>query len=227
MDKSRLNKIKRKVLLLFPIAFIIIALMLFLPAGTFRYWQGWTFLCILLIPFLFVVSYLLRYNPELLERRMRFKEKELKQKTIIKLANLLFFIGFLIPGFDYRFGWSNVPLWLIILSDIIIFLGYILVFLVFRENTYTSRIIEVEKGQKVISTGPYSIVRHPMYVGIIMMYIFMPLALGSYFASVFFLPVIALIVSRIFNEEEVLSKDLKGYKEYTKKVKYRLIPGIW
>ena len=119
----------------------------------------------------------------------------------------------MIPGFDYRFGWSNVPTFLVILSDIIIFLGYLTVFFVFKENSYASRIIEVEKGQKVITTGPYSVIRHPMYAGQILMFIFMPIALGSYWALIFSIPVVVLVILRTLNEEEVLSRDLEGYKE--------------
>jgi len=227
MEKLRLWELKKKIMLILPLGMIIVALMIFLPAGSSNYWQGWLFLATLFIPFLFVVAYLLKHDPELLERRMRTKEKEAGEKTMIRLTQLLFFIGFLIPGFDYRYGWSNVPTWLVILSDIIMFLGYMVVFSVFRENTYTSRIVEVEKNQKVISTGPYSFVRHPMYAGTLLMYIFLPLALGSYFALIPMIPVMFVVIIRIFDEERLLSKELKGYKEYCKKVKYRLVPGIW
>lgn len=227
MVKNDVGKLKRMIFLMFPLGVIITGLILFLPAGSLNYWQAWLFMAILFIPAFFVASYFLKHDPKLLERRMRFKEKEIREKLIIKLTTLLFFIGFLIPGFDYRYGWSTVPVWLVIISDIIIFLGYLLVFFVFKENTYTSRIIEVEKGQKLITTGPYSVVRHPMYVGVILMFIFMPLALGSYWALIFFIPVIALVIARTLDEERVLLKDLKGYKEYMKKVRYRLIPGVW
>jgi protein-S-isoprenylcysteine O-methyltransferase Ste14 len=228
MEKSRLWELKKKIMLILPLGMIIIALMLFLPAGSSNYWQAWLFLTILFVPFLFVVAYLLKHDPELLERRMRTKEKEAGQNTMIKLTQLLFFIAFLIPGFDYRYNWSNVPGWLVILSDILVFLGYMFIFLVFRENTYTSRIVEVEKKQKVISTGPYALVRHPMYAGSLLMYIFLPLALGSYVALIPIIPVVLFVVIiRISDEEILLLKELKGYKEYCKKVKYRLIPGIW
>lgn len=222
-----MGKLKRKIFFFFSLAFIVIGLMLFLPAGSLNYWQAWVFMATLLVPFIFVASYLLKHDPALLERRMRFREKEIQQKLIIKIANLFFFIGFLVPGLDYRYGWSSVPAWLVILSDALIFLGYLIIFLVFRENSYASRIIEVERGQKVIMTGPYSVIRHPMYAGVILMYLFMPIALGSYWALVFFVPVISIVVFRILDEEKVLLRDLKGYKEYTKKVRYRLIPGIW
>lgn len=227
MKKTQLKKLKKKVLIIFPLGIAALGLLLFLPAGTVNYWHAWILMGILFVPCIFILVYLLRRDPELLERRMRFKEKEAKEKTIIKISQILFLIGILIPGLDYRFGWSQIPVWLVITADVIIFLGYMLVFLVFRENTYTSRIIEVEKEQKVISTGPYSIVRHPMYAGVVPMYIFFPIALGSYYALFLFVPAIAVIVFRIFDEEKVLLKGLKGYKQYCKKVRYRLIPGIW
>lgn len=224
IDSSRL---KKKFFLLFPVAVITIGLMLFWPAGSFNYWEGWIFMAVLFIPFIFVVSYFLKHDPELLKRRMRFKEKEKEQKILIKIANLIFFIGFLIPGFDFRYGWSSVPAFIVVLSDIIVFLGYMLVFWVFKVNSYTSRIVEVAKGQKVITTAPYSVVRHPMYSGVIIMYIFMPLALGSYWALLFFMPMIPIIMLRALNEEKVLLRDLKGYKEYYSKVRYRIMPGVW
>jgi protein-S-isoprenylcysteine O-methyltransferase Ste14 len=227
MEKIDTNKLKKKMFLMFPLTAIILGLAFFLPAGTFNYWQAWLFMATLFIPFAFVASYLIKNDPELAERRMRFKEKVIAQKKIIDFSKLFFFIGILIPGFDYRYGWSSVPVWLVILSNIFILLGYFIVFLVFKENKYTSRIIEVEKGQKVISTGPYSVIRHPMYAGVILMFIFMPIALGSYWALIPFFPAIAIIIPRILNEEKVLLKGLKGYEEYTKKVRYRLMPGVW
>ena len=223
----RPQDIKRKIFLFFPLGIIVVGLMLFLPAGSLNYWQAWLFMGILFIPFTFVILYFLKHDLEFLERRMRYKEKEAEEKTIIKIGQILFLIGFLTPGFDYRFGWSNVPFWVVIVSDVIIFLSYMLVFLVFKENTYASRIVEVDKKQKVITTGPYAFVRHPMYSGIIPMYLCVPLALGSYVAVIFFAPVIIIVILRIFDEERLLLKDLEGYKEYTEKVKYRLVPGIW
>ena len=202
-------------------------LMLFLPAGTLYYWQAWIYCGVLFIPLSFVVFYFFKYDPELLERRMKMREKEEKQKTIQIVGIIIFFIGFLIPGLDYRYHWSNVPFLLVIAANAIVLAGYLLCFLVFRENSYASRIIEVEKGQKVITTGPYAIVRHPMYLGVLVMYLFTPLALGSYWALIFFLPLFPLLVSRLLNEEEVLLRELPGYKEYCQKTRYHLVPFIW
>ncbi len=220
-------KLSGKIVLIIILGIVLTALMLFLPAGSFGYWHAWLFMCVLFIPAIFVTLYFLKRDPAFLERRLRFKEKEAREKTIIKLSQILFFITFLIPGFDYRYGWSNVPFWLVIASNSIVFLGYLFIFYVFKVNSYASRIVEVEKDQKVITTGPYAIIRHPMYTGVLLMYFFMPVALGSYIALIPMAPILIIIILRIFDEERLLKKELKGYKEYTKKVRYRLIPGIW
>lgn len=216
-----------KVLIRFVLVIILIGLILFLPAGSIKFWEAWVYMGILFTPMIFVLIYLLKKDPELLERRMKIKEKEEPQKVFVKLSILVFFIAFIIPGFDYRFEWSEVPFIVIIIADLFIFIGYLLFFLVLKENTYASRIIEVEKGQKVISTGPYAIIRHPMYVAVLTMYILSPLALGSYWAVLAILPLPVLIIFRIKSEEKILIDKLPGYSEYTQKVKYRLIPYIW
>jgi protein-S-isoprenylcysteine O-methyltransferase Ste14 len=221
------RKLKRKMLWIFPLAVVVTGLMLFLPAGSLRYWQAWMLLATLFPPVGFVVSYFLTRDPGLLVRRMQFKEKERDQRIIVKLANIAFFLGFLFPGLDHRYGWSGVPAWASVLADALVFLGYVIVFFVFRENSYTSRIVEVVEGQKVVTTGPYSLVRHPMYAGIVIMYLAVPIALGSWWALAFFVPVIALIVVRALDEERVLMRDLVGYPEYTQNVRYRLVPGVW
>lgn len=227
MNEEDLKKLKRKIFFVFPLAFIFLALMLFLPAGSLAYWQGWIFIAVILAPALFVTVYFLKRSPEFLERRLKFKEKELKQKGIIRIASIIFFLGFLLAGFDYRFGWSAVPLWLVVASDAVIFAGYFLVFLAFKENPFAARTVEVFEEQKVIDTGPYAVVRHPMYAGIIPMYLFMPLALGSFWAVIPFIPVCAIIILRTLNEEEVLRRDLAGYSAYCKKVRYRIVPFVW
>ena len=218
------NKILLKVFIIY-LAFIYGCL--FLPAGSFMYWEAWIYSVVLFIPLIITVSYLHKKDPALLERRMRFKEKEEKQKIIAKFFTLPFLLGFLIPGFDFRFNWSEIPVALVIAANIMVFLGYILVFFVFRENSYASRIVEVEKEQKVISTGPYSVVRHPMYTGIIFMFLFTPIALGSWYAMIVFIFLPVIIIFRIYNEEKYLCENLPGYIGYRQKTRFRIIPYIW
>jgi protein-S-isoprenylcysteine O-methyltransferase Ste14 len=208
-------------------ALIALAALFFLSAGTLAYWEAWLYLAILFIPMAFVMSYLLNNNPELLERRMRFRERAKTQKRLISLSWLWFLLAFLLPGLDYRFGWSNPPVWVVLLAAALVLVGYGMVFWVFRENSYASRVVEVTQGQQVIDSGPYAIVRHPMYIGSIVLYIFSPLALGSYWAMIPALPIIPILVIRLLDEEKLLVQELPGYKEYRQKVKYRLLPGIW
>jgi protein-S-isoprenylcysteine O-methyltransferase Ste14 len=205
----------------------VLLLILFLPAGTFVYWEAWVYLAILLIPMSLVMIYFLKNAPEFLVRRMQLKEKEGEQKLIVKLALIPFLLAFILPGLDKRFGWSNVPVLIIVIAEILVCVGYLFVVLVFKENQYASRIIEVVEGQKVIQTGPYRIVRHPMYLGSTLMYVASPLALGSYWAMIPALFIIPIFIARINNEEKVLVMELDGYSEYRGKTRYRLIPGIW
>ena len=202
-------------------------LILFLPAGTFAYWEAWVYLAILLIPISIVMFYFLKKAPELLARRMKLREKEVEQKLIIKLSFIPFLLAFILPGIDKRLGWSNVPVIIVVVAEILVFIGYILFFLVLKENQFASRVIEVEKGQKVIQSGPYRLVRHPMYMGAVSMYVASPLALGSYWAIIPAIFIIPIFIARIINEESVLTKELEGYSEYKLKTKYRLIPGVW
>lgn len=217
----------KKTAIIYVIAFVAIFLMLFLPAGTLEYWEGWIYIGIMFIPAFFVIIYFLKTDPGFLEKRFQFKETERVQSIIVKITGILFFIGFLIPGLDHRFGWSKIPIEIVILSEVIIFLNYLLVVLVFKTNRYAARTIRVEKNQQVISNGPYAIVRHPMYLGTMIMYLFTPIALGSYWALPFFLVIPIALVARILNEEELLLRKLPGYKEYCQKTRYRLIPFIW
>lgn len=227
MKPADLNKLKIKIPLYFSLAFIILGAVLFIPAGTINYWQAWVFLIILIAVAFFVVIYFFKRSPEFLERRIKFKEKESTQSKIIAVADIIFFAGFIFAGLDFRFGWSHVPVWLVLFADLVVILGYIPVFLAFRENPFAARTVEIFPDHKLISTGPYAIIRHPMYAGIIPMFLAMPLALGSYWAVLFMLPVFAIIIARTLNEEEVLRRDLPGYGDYCKKVRWRLIPYIW
>ncbi len=219
--------IRAKAFLFFCASLIVLAVVLFIPAGTLGYWQAWMYLVTLFIPVSFVVLYFLKNDPAFLERRMKFREREVQQKLVAKFFSILSLVGFVVPGLDHRFGWSSIPPEASVAADAFVLLGYLLCFLVFRENSFAGRTIEVVKGQKVISTGPYAFVRHPMYSAVILMYAATPLALGSYLALPFFLLLIPVLVMRIRNEEEILSRGLPGYDEYRKKVRFRLVPHLW
>lgn len=227
MDAKNLEKLKKKIFLIFSLAFIALAAMFFIPAGSLMYWQAWIFCIILFFLAAFVANYFFKRSPEFLERRMMYKEKEMRQRMIIKIGNIVFLLGFMIPGLDFRFGWSHVPVWLVLLSDAGVVLGYYLIFLTFKENPFAARTVEVFTGQRVIDTGVYSVVRHPMYTGVAYMFLFTPMALGSYWALIIFIPIIVIIIYRTLNEEDVLRRDLPGYAEYCEKVRYRLIPFVW
>jgi len=229
MTESHLTRsaLTRLVLTRYLAALLALSTMFFLTAGTLAYWQAWLYLAILFIPMAFVMAYLLKNDPELLERRMRLREKETAQKRIISLSWLWFFLAFLLPGLDHRFGWSHVPVLVVLIAALLVLLGYGMVFWVFRENRYASRVVEVAQEQQVIDSGPYAFVRHPMYAGSIVLYLFSPLALGSWWAMIPALPIIPILVMRILNEEVVLLRDLPGYDAYRRKVRYRLLPGVW
>jgi protein-S-isoprenylcysteine O-methyltransferase Ste14 len=204
-----------------------LALIIILPAGKWGYWQGWMYLFTLFVPMFFVFGYLIKNDPALLERRMHMREKEAAQRKIIALSYLYFLTAFILPGLDVRFGWSNVPPLVSIIADLIVFAGYMIFFWVLKTNSFLSRVVEVDTNQKVISSGPYSLVRHPMYTGVGMMYIASPLALGSYWALIPAILIVPLLVARILNEEQVLLRELEGYGEYVKTTRYRLMPGVW
>lgn len=222
-----LSQLKKKVYGRFFIAFVVLAGMFFLPAGTLRYWQAWLFLASLFIPMFVVMQWLFHHDPDLLERRMRLREREAEQKTIISVAVVIYLLIFLLPGFDRRWGWSNVPAWVSILADVGMLAGYALFVATLKANRYAARTVAVEEGQQVVSSGPYAHVRHPMYLSTMIIYTLSPLVLGSYWAVLPALSIIALLVARIRNEEKVLLRDLPGYAEYMQKVRYRLIPGVW
>lgn len=205
---------------------IIVGLLLFVP-GTFTYWQGWLFMCILFIPMFIVGIVMMIFNPELLRRRLNAKEKENEQKTVVILSGIMFIASFIVAGLNNRFEWFVLPNIVTWISSILFIISYALYAEVLRENAYLLRTIEVEKNQKLIDTGLYKIVRHPMYSITLLLFLSMPLILGSLISFVISLIYPFIIIKRIRNEEEVLEKNLKGYKEYEKKVKYRLIPYIW
>jgi protein-S-isoprenylcysteine O-methyltransferase Ste14 len=228
IESSKITpELLRMAIVRFGLSIIIIPAIFFIPAGTFAYWQAWVYIVVLFAPLGFVLVYLLKYAPGLLERRMHSQEKEKEQQAIVMASFVFFILAFLLPGFDFRFGWSHMPVALVIVSNVLVFAGYMFVFRVFRENRYASRVVEVEEEQSVISTGPYSLVRHPMYLGTSVMYLASPLALGSYWAFIPALFILPILILRLLNEEKVLERDLKGYKEYEAKVKYHLFPGIW
>ena len=221
------NELERIVILRFFVALIILSAMFFLSAGTILYWEAWIYLAIIFIPMGFVLSYFLQHDPELIERRMRVKERVTEQKLIIKIGVIFFLIAYLLPGLDKRYGWSDVPVIMTIIADIFVFLGYLLFIRVLKENRYASRIIEVEQNQQLITTGIYAHIRHPMYAAVVLMYISGPIALGSYWALLPIIIIVVILILRILNEEKVLNEQLTGYREYIQKVRYRLIPGIW
>lgn len=206
---------------------VLIGLLLFLPAGTFSYPNAWLFLGLLFIPMLFLGAVLFVKAPDLLAKRLNTREKQIEQKKVVAWSGLIFVIGFIVAALDYRFGWSDVPAWLVITASVILLISYALYAEVMRENAYLSRTVEVQENQKVIDTGLYGIVRHPMYAATIFLYLAIPLVLGSWSAFVLFLCYPIVIVRRIRNEEDVLRAELDGYCEYTQRVRWRLIPFIW
>lgn len=205
----------------------LVGLLLFLPAGTFNFLKAWIFIGVLFIPMFFVMIYLAIKKPGLLEKRIKAKEKENVQKTVVGLTALIFIAAFIIAGFDFKYNWSKLPNIVTYISTGVLLISYALYVEVLRENEYLSRNVEVQENQKVVDTGLYGIVRHPMYLATIFLYLSIPLILGSIYSFIIFLPFVLLIIKRIKNEEKVLEEGLEGYSEYKKKVKYRLIPFIW
>lgn len=225
-DQTR-NKLLRKALLRFLPAIAFLGVLVFVPAGTLKFINGWLFMAGLLIPMMFTLIYLIVKDPELLEKRMRMKEKETAQKQYLKLSIILVVVAYTIPGLDFRYHWSQVPGWLVVVALAFMILGYVLFLAVMVQNRYASRVIEIQDNQKLIDTGLYRFVRHPMYLAATILYVASVLVLGSFYALIpmLFLPL--LLAYRIRNEEKVLKNGLPGYKEYTARVKYRLIPFVW
>ncbi len=209
---------------------ITLGALLFLSAWTLDYWQAWLFLAVFSVSVLAITLYLMQHDPKLLERRMNTgpgAEKEQSQKPIQLAATITFLAVIVFPGIDRRFTWSAVPPYIVVVGDILVGLGLLIIFFVFKENTYTSAIIDVETEQKVISTGPYALVRHPMYIGGLVMLLGVPLALGSWWGLLTIIPIALVIVWRLLDEEKLLAKNLSGYSGYQEKVRYRLVPFIW
>lgn len=209
------------------IGIILIATVIFLPAGTIYYWNGWLFIGLLFIPMLFLGIVLFWKAPQLLEKRLSTKEKETTQKKVVGFSALIFLGAFILAGFDYRFGWSEIPVAVIIIASIILLIGYGMYAEVMRENAYLSRTVEVQENQKVIDTGLYGVIRHPMYTATILLFLAIPIVLGSIWAFLIMLVYPILIIMRIGNEEKVLEEGLDGYMEYKQRVRYRLLPFIW
>lgn len=206
---------------------VMVALLLFVPAGSLAYPNGWLFISLLFIPMLVLGFVLLFKAPELLEKRLNAKEEQGEQQKVVGLSALLFLAGFVIAAMDFRFGWSQLPGWLVLAASAVLLLSYGMYAEVMRENAYLSRTVEIQENQKVIDTGLYGIIRHPMYTSTILLFLSIPLVLGSGIAFLLFLAYPVLIAKRIRNEEQVLEEGLAGYWEYKQKVKYRLIPFIW
>jgi protein-S-isoprenylcysteine O-methyltransferase Ste14 len=218
--------LKSKLAVRFPIVLAIFGTLLFLPAGSFRFWQAWVYIGILFLPGLLAFLYFYKRDPQVLERRTLLKEKLPEQRRIIGVIYVTWLVAFLLPGFDHRYGWSHLPVWLTVLSEVIVLGGSLTTFWVVKKNRFAARTIQVEPGQEVISKGPYRIVRHPMYLGMCVMCLFTPLALGSYFTLPAFALLIPLIVLRLLNEERVLRQELVGYTEYCSQTRFRLVPFV-
>ena len=214
-------------ILKFALGVILVGALIFLPAGTLHFIAGWLLMGILFVPMFIAGLVMMAKNPELLKKRLNAKEKLGEQQLVVKLSGLMFIVGFVLAGLDFRFNWFRMPFIVSIVGAVLFLISYVFYAEVLRENTYLSRTIGVQENQKVISTGLYGIVRHPMYSATLLLFISMPLVLGSIVALPVFLLYPFIIAKRIKSEEKLLSEELAGYKEYTEKVKYRLIPFIW
>ena len=206
---------------------VLVGLLLFLPAGTFAYSNAWLFMGLLFIPMLILGIVLLVKSPDLLEKRLGVREKESTQKGVVAASGLLFVGGFVIAGLDHRFGWSSVPTWAVLTASAILLLSYALYAEVMRENAYLSRTVEVQENQRVVDTGLYGVVRHPMYAVTLWLFLSIPVVLGSWWSILCFVPYVFVIIIRIQSEERVLEEGLEGYADYKKKVRFRLIPFVW
>ena len=223
MDKKLFSQAITK----FFFGLIIICILLFIPAGTLNYPNGWLFIALLFVP-MFIVGIIMFFkSPELLKRRLNAKEEQDEQKIVLLISGLMFLLAFVLAGLNFRFGWHKLPSMIVIIASIVFLLSYIMYGEVLRENVYLSRTVEVSENQEVVDTGLYGLVRHPMYTSTIFLFLSMPLVLGSIYSFIVMLIYPIVIILRIKNEEEVLENELMGYKEYKEKVKYRLIPYLW
>lgn len=211
----------------FVLGLLMCGFLLFIPAGTLDYPGAWAFLALLFVPMLALGIWLYAKHPALLEKRLENRETQTAQKAAVGLSGLLFVLGFVLCGLDHRFGWTHVPLWLRVLAAVIQLLGYAAYAEVMRENAWLSRTVHVQEGQQVVSTGLYGVVRHPMYTATLLLFLSIPLVLGSWIGFVVFAPFVPVLMLRIMAEEQLLAKELKGYTEYQQKVKWRLIPWVW
>jgi protein-S-isoprenylcysteine O-methyltransferase Ste14 len=211
----------------FTCGMLLVGLLIFLPAGSLSYARGWLLMGLLFGPMLIAGLVMLKKSPAFLEKRLDAKEKQSTQKGVVGLSGLMFVVGFVVAGLDYRFGWSRMPMWLTVAASVLFLLSYALYAEVMRENAYLSRTIKVEEGQTVVDTGLYGIVRHPMYMATLSLFLSMPLVLGSWYALMVFAFYPAIIIVRLKDEEELLTRELPGYADYKKKVKYRILPFVW
>jgi len=221
------NKLFFQALAKFFLGVVLVGALLFIPAGTVDFFNGWLLMGILFVPMFLAGILMMVKNPALLEKRLNAKEQQKEQQLVIKLSGLMFLVGFVLAGLGVRFGWYRLPQWAVLAAAGLFLAAYALYGEVLRENTYLSRTIEVQQGQRVIDTGLYGIVRHPMYLATVLLFLSMPLVLGSLYAFAVFLLYPFILIRRIRNEEAFLEKELPGYGEYKQKVKYRLIPFLW
>lgn len=220
-------KLQIEALAKFACGLLLVGLLIFLPAGTLGYTYGWLLVGLLFGPMLIAGFVMMAKFPEFLKKRLDAKEKQATQKGVVALSGLMFVVGFVVAGLDFRFGWSPMPTWVVIIASALFLGAYALYAEVMRENAYLSRTIKVEEGQKVVDAGLYGIVRHPMYMATILLFLMIPLVLGSWYALIAFAFYPAIIIVRLKDEEDLLTRELPGYAEYKQKVKYRIIPFVW
>ena len=221
------TKLFRQALIKFAAGLLLVGVLLFIPAGSLKYWQAWLLICILFVPMFIAGLIMMQKSPELLRKRLNAREEEGEQKEVVLFSGLMFLAAFVLAGFNWRFGWIPLPKAVSYIAAVVFLLAYALYAQVLRENEYLSRTIEVQENQRVIDTGLYGIVRHPMYMSTFFLFLSMPLVLGSLISFVIMLAYIPIIAKRIRNEEKVLEEGLKGYREYKNKVRYKVIPFIW